>query len=109
MEEIVSNADDGGDPRTPLFDEFQRTERARSRRVLLVIALLVGPALVVGFLGDPDTGFQVFGVSFALGIGMIYVITKLDRFDVVDEEKGTAGAIGILVLYGLYQVLRRFL
>ena len=47
----------------------------------LILALLIGPSIVLGLLGYYDEAATAFVISFTAGFVLIYAFTKMDEWD----------------------------
>ena len=85
----------------PRFDRFAEQERGRSRRIKLILALMLGPSIILGSLGYYDAAATTFVFSFFAGFLVIVAVNKLNALDPLLETTGPTRFL-ILALLFLY-------
>jgi hypothetical protein len=84
----------------PQFNHQAKQERAWSRRLKLILALGLGPSLILAVLGYYDAAGKVFLLSLCAGFFTVYILEKLVKLDPVLEAFETP-CQKLLLLTGL--------
>ncbi len=90
----------------PQFDHIAKQDRAWSHRMMYILAVGLGPSLILGILGYYDAALTAFLVSFGGGFLLIYTLQKLDEWEGFETPRQKLLLFAILLLHLGFELIK---